>query len=111
MAKSSGYELVIAIVNAGYSSLVMEAASSVGAKGGTVMHARGTANKEAEDYFHISVQHEKDTVLLVVPSNIKDDVLHAIYQKAGLSSEGQGIAFSVSVNECVGLKKEVKNEQ
>ena len=64
-------------------------------------------------FFKISIQHEKDTVLLVVPSNIKDDVLHAIYQKAGLSSEGQGIAFSITVGDVVGLKKaekEIKNE-
>ena len=113
MAKSSGYELIIAIVNSGYSSLVMDAATSVGARGGTVLHAHGTTNKEAEEFFKISIQHEKDTVLLVVPSNIKDDVLHAIYQKAGLSSEGQGIAFSVTVGDVVGVKKiekEIKNE-
>ena len=115
MAKSSGYELIVAIVNAGYSSLVMDAANQVGARGGTVMHARGTANKEAEEFFHISIQHEKDTVLLVVPSSIKDDLLHAIYQKAGLATEVQGIAFSVSVGDVVGLKtnkieKEAKND-
>ena len=113
MAKTSGYELIVAIVNSGYSSLVMDAANSVGARGGTVLHAYGTTNKEAEEFFHISIQHEKDTVLIVVPSNIKDDVLHAIYQHAGLSSEGQGIAFSIAVGDVAGLKKiekEIKNE-
>ena len=105
MPKSSGYELIIVICNAGYSSLVMEAANASGARGGTVMHARGTANKEAEEFFHISIQPEKDAVLLVVPSTIKDNVLHAVYQKAGLDSDAQGIAFSITVNEAVGLKK------
>ena len=105
MPKTSGYELIIAIVNAGYSSLVMDAAYEAGSRGGTVLHAHGTANQEAEEFFHISIQHDKDVVLLVVPSNIKDNVLHALYQKAGLSSEGQGIAFSITVNDVAGLTK------
>lgn len=116
MAKSSGFELIVAIVNAGYSSVVMDAVSEVGARGGTVLHAHGTANKEAEAFFHISIQHEKDAVLLVVPSTIKDEALHAIYQKAGQSTDAQGIAFSMTVSDAVGLNfpqqtKEVKNEK
>lgn len=39
------YEVIFCIVNAGYSELVMDAAKEVGARGGTVMHAKGTANK------------------------------------------------------------------
>ena len=45
------YEVIICIVNAGYSELVMDAAKEVGARGGTVIHAKGTANKEAEQFF------------------------------------------------------------
>ena len=37
----SGYELVVAIANGGYSDMVMEAASAAGAQGGTVSHRRG----------------------------------------------------------------------
>lgn len=104
MAKTSGYELIIVVVNSGYSSLVMEAANSICPTGGTVMHAQGTANKDAEEFFHISIQHEKDVVLMVVPTSSKDDILHAIYKHAGLSSDGQGIAFSLTVNDVAGLK-------
>ena len=83
------YEMVCCIVNAGYSDLVMDAARSEGATGGTVIHARGTANKEAEAIFQITIQPDKEAVLLLVPAKIKDNVLHAIYQKAGLESAGQ----------------------
>ncbi len=99
------YEMVICIVNAGYSDTVMEAAKTAGARGGTVLHARGTANKEAEAFFQISIEPEKDLVMMIVPSNIKDAVLHEIYQKAGLDSKGQGIAFSLPVDKTVGLGK------
>ena len=47
---SNKYEMILAIVNAGFSETVMEAAKEVGARGGTVIHARGTANKEAEQF-------------------------------------------------------------
>ena len=39
------HELIMAIVNAGFSGDIMEAARSAGAYGGTIMHARGTANR------------------------------------------------------------------
>jgi len=98
-----GYEVVFCIVNAGFSEVVMDAAKSAGARGGTVIHARGTANSEAEKFFHITVQPDKDIVMILVSKKIKDDVLHAVYRNAGLNSAGQGIAFSMAVDEVVGL--------
>ena len=97
------YELVFCIVNAGFSELVMDAAKEVGARGGTVIHARGTANKEAEQFFHITIQPDKEIVIILVTSDIKDAVLHAVYRSAGLKTDGQGIAFSMAVDEVVGL--------
>lgn len=41
--------------------------------------------------------------MILVPKDIKDSVLHAIYKNAGLKSEGSGIAFSMPVNQVVGL--------
>ena len=97
------YEVIFCIINAGYSELVMDAAKEVGARGGTVIHAKGTANKEAEQYFKISIQPDKEIVMILVTKGLKDAVLHAIYRHAGLKSEGSGIAFSMPVNHVVGL--------
>lgn len=97
------YELVLCIVNTGFSDVVMDAARDVGARGGTIIHARGTANKVAEQVFNITIQPDKEIVMILVPADIKDDVLHAIYKMAGLKSEGQGIAFSLAVDDAVGL--------
>ena len=99
----SNYEMILCIVNTGFSETVMDAAKEVGARGGTIIHARGTANKEAEQFFHITIQPDKEIVMILVPSEIKDDVLHAVYRQAGLKTEGQGIAFSIAVDEAVGL--------
>ena len=102
---NENYEMILCIVNAGFSGEVMDAAREAGAGGGTVIHARGTANKEADSLFHITIQPDKDVVMLLVPADIKDQVLHAIYRSAGLKSEGQGIAFSLAVDQAVGLNK------
>ncbi len=102
MAESK-HELILCIVNTGFSDIVMDAAKEVGARGGTVLHARGTANKEAEEFFHITIQPDKEIVMILVDAQIKDAVLHAIYRSAGLKTDGQGIAFSMPVNHVVGL--------
>lgn len=97
------HEVIFCIVNAGYSEMVMEAAKEAGARGGTILNARGTANKEAESFFHIAIQPEKEIVMILVDAKIKDAVLHSLYQKAGLDTMGQGIAFSLPVDNVVGL--------
>ena len=100
------YEAILCIVNVGYSEVVMDTAKKLGARGGTVINARGTASSEAEKFFNITIQPEKEIVMILVPSAIKDDVLHALYKEAGLETPGQGIAFSLPVDAAVGLTAE-----
>ena len=100
------YEMIFCIVNAGFSETVMDAAKAAGARGGTLLRGRGTANREAEEFFHITIQPEKEIVIILVPQEIKDAVLKGIYMAAGLNTAGQGIAFSVAVDKTVGLGEE-----
>ncbi|MCQ2090885.1 MAG: P-II family nitrogen regulator [Fibrobacter sp.] len=100
---ATSHEVIFCIVNAGFSEAVMDAAKEAGARGGTILNARGTANKEAESLFHIAIQPEKEIVMILVDAKIKDAVLHSLYQKAGLDTMGQGIAFSLPVDHVVGL--------
>ncbi len=104
--KKFEYELVVCIVNSGFSEAVMDTAREVGARGGTVINAKGTANKEAEAFFKIFIQPEKEMVMILVPDKIKEDLLHALYRKVGLDTPGQGIAFAMPVDNVVGLSNE-----
>ena len=97
------HEAIFCIVNSGYSEAVMDAAKKFGARGGTIMNARGTANKEAEKFFNITIQPEKEIVMILVPSALKEDILHALYKQVGLDTPGQGIAFALPVDDVVGL--------
>ncbi|MBO6054408.1 MAG: hypothetical protein J6P31_02705 [Oscillospiraceae bacterium] len=104
------YEAVFCIVNVGFSDTVMDAARKAGAGGGTILKGRGTAGREAEELFKIHVQPEKELVMLLVPAEIKDKVLRALYDAVGLDSAGQGIAFSLPVERTIGLNTQIKEE-
>ena len=100
------HEVIFCIVNSGFSEAVMDAAKEFGARGGTVIRARGTANSESEKLFGITIQPEKEVVMILVPTKIKNDILHALYKEVGLQTPGQGIAFSMPVDNVVGLSSE-----
>ena len=99
------YELSVCIVNAGFSQNVMEAARSAGAQGGTIIRARGSANPEAEEFFGINIQSDKEMLMILVPKAIKDAVLKAVYKDCGLADEAKGIAFSLPVNRTTTIKE------
>ena len=104
MNEQFNHEVIFCIVNAGFSDAVMDAAREFGAGGGTVINARGTASLEAEKLFNITVQPEKEIVMILVKKEIRDDVLHALYQKVGLDTPGQGIAFCLPVTDVTGIR-------
>lgn len=98
------FELILVLVNAGYTDQVMDAARKEGARGGTILHARGTATKEMQSKYGIIITPEKELVLILVSKDIKDNILKAVYESAGLQTDGQGIAFSLPVTDVVGMK-------
>ena len=102
--KGYDHEVIFCIVNAGFSEAAMDAAKKCGARGGTVIHARGTANTEAEKIFGITVEPDKEIVMILVPEGLTDAILHGLYREVGLDTAGQGIAFALPVDKVVGLR-------
>ena len=105
------YKCIFAIVNTGFSEVAMEAAKSAGATGGTILTARGTASKEAEKFFNISIQPEKEIVMILAKTNLVDDILKSLYKAIGSSTQAQGIAFALPVDEVAGLEEKVKEDK
>ena len=99
------HECIICIVNDGYSETVMEAAKKAGARGGTVLGARGTATKDAEKFFGITIHPEKEIVMILTEKEKRDGILHALYKKVGLQTKGQGIAFALPVDAVGGIEE------
>lgn len=103
--KEYAHQVIFCVVNAGFSEAAMEAAKRAGAKGGTVLHARGTADPAAEKLYKITVEPDKEIVMIIVPTPLSDPILHALYKEVGLNTPGQGIAFAMPVDSVVGLSE------
>ena len=98
------YELIITIINEGFSDVVMNAARESGARGGTIAHARGTGTKEIEKKYGIVITPQKEMIYILVNTKIRDQVMAAINKVGGIETNGQGIIFSLPVSDVSGLK-------
>ncbi len=105
MSIKTDYELVFVIANEGYSDLIMEAARSAGAGGGTVIKAKGTGAEYTEKFFGFSIASEKEIHLLVTPAQGRNAIMKAIMEKAGLETKAQAIVFSLPVSHAMGLRQ------
>ena len=97
------YELILTIVNRGGFDMVKKAAREAGARGGTMLRGLGLGGEEAAKFLGISIQPEKDIVLIVVERENREQVMQGILKDAGLMSENRGICFSLPVDSAIGL--------
>ena len=93
-----------------YVILVMEAARSAGATGGTILSAKGTGEQPSEKFLGISLANEKDVLLIVAESEKKSEIMKAIIEQAGPKSPAGAICFSLPVSQVVGLRQ-VQDEE
>lgn len=99
------HELIFVILNEGNSDMVMHAARSAGATGGTVLVAKGTGSQEATQFLGISLASEKDIVLIVSETTAKTGIMRAIMEQAGPHTDAGAICFSLPVTQVAGLWK------
>jgi hypothetical protein len=97
------YELVIAVVNQGYSEKVIDVAHLSGARGGTIVHARRSGMGDAGKFFGILVQEEKEIIAILISKAAKKELMQAIGKACGIKTEAQGIVFSLPVESCAGI--------
>lgn len=95
--------LIAAIVNRGYSEQVMEAARSAGAKGGTVIHSRQIGTEEVSCFWGISVQDEKEIILILSPAESKVAIMRAVSESCGVQSDARGIIMSMPIDSVIGI--------
>lgn len=105
------YELIMVISRRGTSDIIMEAARSAGAGGGTVVHAKGTAPSSTSRFFGISIADEKELILIATRHEKKDCIMHAIMEKAGAGTEAQAVVFTLPVEDVVGLRSIMDNHE
>ena len=97
------YEVIVAIANEGYTDAVMNAARAAGARGGTVIHGKGTGAENAQKFYNISIADEKEIVMIVASAEIKSEIMRSILEKAGPGSDAGALVFSLPVSEAAGF--------
>lgn len=95
--------LIITIVDKGNTDIVMEAARSAGATGGTVVKAGGTG-KDIAKFFGISICDEKEILYIVTARKDRDNIMRAIMERAGTQTKAHGVVFSLPVEKVVGIR-------
>ena len=105
---TNNHEVIFAIVNSGFAEDVMDVAREHGARGGTILNARGVAREDAAAFFGITLHSEKEILMIVVEKEIRDEILNAIYKEMGMAKAAQGIAFSLPVSDVAGLAQKIE---
>lgn len=95
--------LIITIANEGFAETVMNAAKKVGAGGGTTINGRGLETEKIVKFLGISIEPEKDIVLIITDEDKKTPIMNEIVESCGLKTPGAGICFSIPVENVVGL--------
>ena len=98
------FELIIAIISKGKSDILVEATQKAGATGGTIVHGRGTSIHEKGKLFGISIEPEKEIVLLVTEKEQTDKIMQAVVDSVDLNKEGNGIAFVLPLDKVHGFR-------
>lgn len=99
----SKYALVVAAVNIGFSGDVMEAAKAAGAGGGTVIHSRWIGNEEVAASWGLSMQEEKEIVLILSEEEKKVEIMSGISGKCGMRSDAKGFVMALPIDSVIGL--------
>jgi nitrogen regulatory protein PII len=103
------YKLIVTIVKKGAASKVVVASKEAGAKGGTILLGKGTADKDTYlDKIGFNFGLEKEVILTFVKEDSVDAVLEAIADKAKLDKPGYGIGFIVNIKGLTGISHLLK---
>lgn len=101
--KEAVYSLITVIAEKGRSDMVMDAAREAGARGGTVVHAKGTGRESEAKFFGVSITPEKEMIYIAARKSDKGTIMRAIMEKAGPHTAAKAVVFSLPVEDIAGL--------
>lgn len=100
----SQHKLIMTIVDKGLGEDVMDAAAAAGAKGGTIVNARGTGLNAVGVLFNtMEIEPEKEMVIILVKAEIAPEVAESIRTRMDIDSPGKGIILMQDVEGAYGI--------
>ncbi len=104
MKNKNDFDLVVTIVNDGYSDMVMNAAYKEGCSGGTVIDGRSLGSRRTI-FMDLTLEPEKELVLTIVKKDIKENVMKRITKECGVKTDARGILFSIPLDNVIGINE------
>jgi len=104
------FKLIIALVEDDKTDTILNATRKVGATGATVLNqARGEGVKPSKTFFGLSLETQRDVILLLVEEHMCRRILETIATVGDFDdSPGKGIAFQINVEDAVGVQHQIK---
>lgn len=99
-------ELLMIIVNSGFSEEVMDIARAAGARGGTITHCRGTSNESMAKKYGVYITPDKEMIWIVTEKDIAEVVMKKVYEVINAQDPGKCFAFTLPVTNVSGMKYE-----
>lgn len=103
VADEDMHNAIFTVVDKGMAEDVVEAAVNAGARGGTIINARGSGINETRLLFAMPVEPEKEVVMIVAKNGITPVITEAIKERVHIDEAGNGILFVIELNEVCGL--------
>ncbi len=98
------YQAIFVIVDKGNAELVIDAAQKAGARGGTIINARGSGIHETAKLFAMEIEPEKEIVLIIAEKQLTDAITAAVRQDLEIDKGGKGIIFVQDISKAYGLR-------
>jgi Nitrogen regulatory protein PII len=102
--KKTMYNAIYVIVEKGNAEDVVEAATKAGARGATILNARGSGIENAQKFFALEIEPEKEKILIIAKVEQKNQIVEAINTHLEVETPGSGIVYVLEVNEAYGLQ-------
>lgn len=104
------FKLIIALVDDHVTDKVLDASRIAGATGATVInHARGEGIKQSKTFFGLTLETQRDVLLMLVEEHLSREVLEKISEIGKFdNTSGTGIAFQIDVEDAVGVSHQIE---
>ena len=99
------YHLLNVIVDKGKAEDVIDAATSAGSKGGTIINARGSGIHETSKLFAMEIEPEREIVMILSEYGNTDAIVASIRENLKIDAPGKGIIYIQDVNKTYGIYK------
>jgi hypothetical protein len=93
------HSLILIVVNQGHTDDVMNTARTVGARGGTIIRARFTDAHDQETFYGISLQAEKELIMIVAGKELRKLIMETVNKKHGVDTKAGAMLWSVAIDQ------------